>query len=153
MRNRLKLTIALGILFGSVVLATSGAGAARERTKPEQLQAFVEALRLAAPPQHPNDGMYSDWQVLPGIIANWTKQCVGKSLSPAAFESNAAAARKTVSCIAERELDRRLRATGDSRLAVRQTACWWMTGKDNGCQTGATAKYVQRVEKFYRQQL
>ncbi|MEG3440417.1 hypothetical protein V0288_25060 [Pannus brasiliensis CCIBt3594] len=153
MRNRLKLAIGVGILLGSSVLTASGAGAARERIQSKQLQAFVEALRLAAPPQRPNDGMYSDWQVLPGIIPNWTKQCVGKAMSPAAFDADRAAARETVSCIAGRELDRRLRSTGDSKLAVRQAACWWMTGKDNGCETGATAEYVRRVEKFYRQQL
>jgi hypothetical protein len=142
-----------GILWSSFVLLASGASAVPERIKPAQLNALVEALRLAAPPQRANDGMYGDWQVLPGIIPNWTQQCIGKSLSPAALESDRAAAKKTVSCIAGRELDRRLRATGDSKLAVRQTACWWMTGKDNGCQTGAAAEYVRRVEEFYRKRL
>jgi hypothetical protein len=153
MRNRLKLTIKTGILLGSCFLAVSGAGAVPERIKPAQLNAFVEALRLTAPPQRANDGVYSDWQMLPGIIPNWTKQCLGKSLSPAAFESDRAAAKKTVSCIAGRKLDRRLQATGDSRLAVRQTACWWMTGKDNGCEAGAAAEYVRRVEEFYRKRV
>ncbi len=153
MRNRFKLIINTGILLGSCFLAVSGASAARAGVKPPELSAFVEALRLAAPPQRANDGMYSDWQILPGIIPNWTKQCLGKSLSPAAFESDRAAAKKTVSCIAGRELDRRLQATGDSRLALRQTACWWMTGKDNACETGAAAEYVRKVEEFYRKRV
>ena len=36
-----------------------------------QVGALVEALRLAAPKTgKPNDGLYSEWQVTPGIIPN-----------------------------------------------------------------------------------
>ncbi len=119
-----------------------------------EINAFVEALLLAAPPNRPNDGMYSEWQVLPGIIPSWTKQCVGKEMTPSAFDSDKEAARKTVTCIAQRELNKQLKQTNQNKQqAVRNAACWWMTGKYNGGQSGATAQYVKRVEKFYQEKL
>lgn len=118
-----------------------------------QLNAFVEALRQSAPPQRQNDGMHSDWQVLPGIIGSWTKQCVGKELTASQFDSDSAAARNTVTCIARRELNKNLKATNNNvTAAVRRSACWWMTGKEDGCGNGATATYVQNVLNAYQRQ-
>ena len=114
-----------------------------------QVNALVEALRLAAPPNSDNDGMYSQWQVLPGIIPNWTSQCTGNSLTPEEFEANPTVARNVVSCIVQRELEKQPK---DEIIAVRNTACWWMTGTIDGCTSGATAEYVQRVMEFYQQQ-
>ncbi len=116
-----------------------------------KLNAFVEALRQAAPPNRPNDGMFSAWQVLPGIIPSWTKQCAGRQMTAAQFDADEATARTVVSCIMRRELKNQLSATGNNEsAAVRRAACWWMTGKADGCQSGATATYVQRVMSFYR---
>lgn len=118
-----------------------------------QVNAFVEALRQAAPPQSKNDGMYSAWQVLPGIIPDWTKRCTGKQLTAAQFEADATAARNTVSCIARRELNNQMKATSNNQAAaVRGAACWWMTGKYSGCNSGFQAKYVQKVVSVYQQQ-
>jgi hypothetical protein len=117
-----------------------------------QLNSFVEALRRAAPPNRANDGMYSEWQVLPGIIPSWTKQCAGKEMTPAQFEADSAAARRTVTCIMRREFNNQLRATRNNQTAAaRRTACWWMTGNATACQSGPTATYVQRVLGFYQQ--
>ncbi len=117
-----------------------------------QINAMVDALRQAAPPNKPNDGMFSQWQVLPGIIPSWTKQCVGRELTPAEFESDAAAARNTVACIVRRELGKQYRLTNNNETtSVRNVACWWMTGNTTGCGSGATASYVQRVVNFYQQ--
>lgn len=125
---------------------------AQAQVSDARVNAVVEALRQAAPPNRPNDGMYSQWQVLPGIIPSWTKQCVGRELTPAQFESDAAAARNTVSCIVRRELDKQFRATRNNEAtSVRNVACWWMTGNAGGCGSGATATYVQRVVGFYQQ--
>lgn len=118
-----------------------------------QVSAFVEALRQAAPPQSPNDGMYSPWQVLPGIIPNWTQRCIKKQMTPAQFEADATAARNTVTCIARRELNNQMKATGNNTTAaVRGAACWWMTGKYSGCNSGFQATYVQNVVKAFQQQ-
>ncbi|HEY9606325.1 MAG TPA: hypothetical protein V6C85_32255 [Allocoleopsis sp.] len=138
-----------GLLVSVGLWATPGSA----QVKDNQLNAFVEALRIAAPPQTKNDGMYSSWQVLPGIIPDWTKRCTGTSLTPEQFDSNADAARRTVSCIARRELNNQMKATGNNETAaVRGAACWWMTGNYNGCSSGATATYVQNVLKAYQQQ-
>lgn len=123
------------------------------QVKDNQVNAFVEALRIAAPPQRPNDGMYSPWQVLPGILGDWSKRCTGTALTPAQFDANTEAARSTVSCIARRELNNQMKARGNNETAaVRGAACWWMTGKYDGCSSGATATYVQNVLKAYQQQ-
>ncbi len=121
--------------------------------KTTQVDALVESLRQAAPPQRPNDGMYSNWQVLPGIIPDWSKRCLGKTLTPEQFDNDNAAARQVVSCIVKRELNTQTQANVKDEQAVRRVACWWMTGKANECQRGATATYVNRVLDFYRRQL
>jgi hypothetical protein len=139
-----------GIIIGAGLWAMPGTAQVNDR----QLNAFVEALRISAPPNRPNDGMYSPWQVLPGIVGSWTKQCVGKEMTAAQFEADAAAARQTVTCIARRELNKNFSASGNNdTAAVRRAACWWMTGKEDGCGNGATATYVQNVLKAYQQQL
>ncbi|MFB2898762.1 hypothetical protein ACE1CI_38100 [Aerosakkonemataceae cyanobacterium BLCC-F50] len=149
-KNLLLTSILAGIWLGN-------SSAIAQQTRPTrqvsdaQVNAMVEALRKAAPPNRANDGMYSDWQVLPAIIPDWTKRCLGRQLTPAEFEADAKAARDTVACIARREFNRVYSATGNETAAVRGAACWWMTGKDNGCTSGVNAAYVQRVVGFYQQ--
>jgi hypothetical protein len=125
---------------------------AQAQFKDTQVNALVEALKQAAPPNRPNDGMYSPWQVLPSIIPSWTKQCLGKEMNPSQFESNEKEARQTVGCIVKRELQTQAKSTPDEQEAVKNVACWWMTGTNQGCKSGATATYVQRVLDFYQQQ-
>lgn len=150
-KNLLVTSILAGIWLGNASAMAQQTRPARQ-VSDAQVNAMVEALRKAAPPNRANDGMYSDWQVLPGIIPDWTKRCLGRQLTPAEFESDANAARETVACIARRELNRLYSATGNESAAVRGAACWWMTGKENACTSGATAAYVQRVVGFYQQQ-
>ncbi|MFB2835691.1 hypothetical protein [Floridanema evergladense] len=150
-KNLLLTSILAGIWLGSGLAIAQQTRPTRQ-VSDAQVNAMVEALRKAAPPNRENDGMYSDWQVLPGIIPDWTKRCLGRQLTPAEFESDAKAARETVACIARRELNRLYSATGNETAAVRGAACWWMTGKDNACTSGGTATYVQRVLGFYQQQ-
>lgn len=141
------------LLAGIVLSAGLWAMPGTTQSTDKQLNAFVEALRQAAPPQSPNDGMYSAWQVLPGIIPDWTKRCIKKQLTPAQFEDDATAARNTVACIARRELNNQMKATGNNETAaVRGAACWWMTGKYSGCNSGFQGTYVQNVVKAYQQQ-
>lgn len=150
-KNLLLTSILAGIWLGNASAIAQQTRPARQ-VSDAQVNAMVEALRKAAPPNSANDGMYSDWQVLPGIIPDWTKRCLGRQLTPAEFESDAKAARETVACIARRELNRLYGATGNETAAVRGAACWWMTGKDNACTSGATGTYVQKVVGFYQQQ-
>jgi len=97
--------------------------------------------------------MYSAWQVLPGTLSGWTKRCLGKQLTPAEFESNATAARETITCVLKSEFTRVYRAAGNNETAAaRNFACWWMTGTENGCASGVNAAYVQKVLGYYQQQ-
>jgi hypothetical protein len=119
-----------------------------------QVNAFVEALRLAAPPDSPNDGMYSQWQVLPETLKGWSEQCLGQSVTPEQFESDPEIARSVVSCVAEWQLEEPSNLAGDDELtAVRGAACWWMTGDAAGCDSGFTGEYVEQVLGFYREQI
>ncbi len=116
-----------------------------------QITAMVEALRMAAPKSAP--GLYSEWGVTPGIIASWTKQCVGSELTPEQFGNSPERARETVTCIMRRELNKQFRATNNNETAaVRSVACWWLTGNYSGCTSGNQAAYVQRVVGFYQKE-
>ena len=126
---------------------------AQQVSKP-QVEAMVEALRLAAPKTGvQDDGLYSQWQITPGIIPSWSKQCLGREVTPKQLESSPAVARNIVSCIVRRELPKQYAAISNKNetTAVRRTACWWMTGNATSCTNGQTAKYVQNVVRFYQQ--
>ena len=127
-------------------------GQAQQLSKP-QIEAMVDELRLAAPKTGiQNDGLYSPWQLTPGIIPSWSKQCLGREVTPKQLESNPALARSIVTCVMRRELPKQYAATSNNETtAVRRTACWWMTGNPTSCTSGQTAKYVQNVERFYQQ--
>lgn len=138
-------------LLVSLALWTLPAGA-QQMSKP-QVEAMVDALRQAAPKTAiQNDGLYSQWQITPGIIPSWSKQCLGREVTPKQLENSPAVARSIVSCIVRRELPKQYAASNKNETtAVRRTACWWMTGNPTSCNSGQTAKYVQNVERFYQQ--
>lgn len=141
----------LSALIASVVLSALPAQA--QQVTNRQVGALVEALRLAAPKTgKQNDGLYSKWQVTPGIIPNWSKKCIGRELTPTQFEINSVAARNVVTCIMHRELQKQYPVSGNNEsAAVRRVACWWMTGNYTGCNSDPTAAYVQQVVRFYQQ--
>lgn len=134
--------------FGTVCLSAAA------QVSETQVNGLVEALRLAAPPNSPDDGMYSDWQVLPQTLQGWSEICLGQSVTPEQFEADPEIARSVVRCIAQWQLEEQLLSTGGDELtAVRGAACWWMTGESAGCQSGFTAEYVEKVLGFYQEQL
>ena len=125
---------------------------AQQLSKP-QVEAMVDALRQAAPKTGiKDDGLYSQWQITSGIIPSWSKQCLGREVTPKQLESSPGVARSIVSCVVRRELPKQYAASNKNETtAVRRTACWWMTGNPTSCTSGQTAKYVQNVERFYQQ--
>ncbi|MDY6936547.1 MAG: hypothetical protein SWY16_02685 [Cyanobacteriota bacterium] len=146
--------IVANALFGIFVSVGFFASPATAEVGEAELDAFVEALRLAAPPDSPDDGMYSDWQVLPETLVGWSEQCLGESVTPEQFEADPELARSVVSCVAQWQLEEQLSAAGnDDATAVRRAACWWMTGEPTGCDSGFTADYVESVSGFYQEQL
>jgi len=126
---------------------------AQQQVNAGQVASMVEALRYAAPKGSPNDGYYSEWRVKPETLKGWSKHCLKQELTPTQFDHNRAIARKVVSCITRRELDKQLHATRNNETAaVRSVACWWMTGNYTGCNHGFTGDYVQKVVGLYQQQ-
>ncbi|MBR8833430.1 MAG: hypothetical protein DSM106950_05150 [Stigonema ocellatum SAG 48.90 = DSM 106950] len=152
MRKNLMRLLLTGVIvsFGLLpVLVTQ----AQQQVSDAQVAAMVEALRRAAPQTNsPNDGLYSEWKVQPETLKGWSRYCLKQELTPTQFEKTAIA-RKVVSCITRRELDKQLHATKNNETAaVRTVACWWMTGNYTGCNSGFTSDYVQKVVGFYQQQ-
>jgi hypothetical protein len=139
------------LLLGTVLNFGMVCQSATAQVNETQVNAFVEALRLAAPPDSPNDGMYSQWQVLAGTIPGWSEQCLGQSVTPEQFDADPEMARSVVSCIAQWQLEEQsVSVGGDELTAVRGAACWWMTGESGGCESGFTAEYVEQVLGFYK---
>ncbi|MEH2464962.1 hypothetical protein [Nostoc sp.] len=148
----------IGLLLNGVIVSLGLLpllAQAQQSVSNTQVTAMVEALRQAAPQtKNPNDGLYSEWQVKPETLKGWTKTCLKRELTPTQFENSPAIARQVVSCITHRELSNQFRATNNNEIAsVRGAACWWMTGNYTGCDKGFTADYVQKVVRFYQQQL
>lgn len=146
------------ILAGSLLLSltlSSGlvADAQPRSVSTQQVTAMVEALRRAAPKtNNPNDGLYSDWQVKPETARGWAKQCLGREITPTQFANSPTMARQVVTCVVKDEFGKMLRTTSNNEMkAVQSTACWWMTGQYNGCNSGFTANYVQQVTRYYQQ--
>ncbi|MEG3842532.1 hypothetical protein [Microcoleus sp. herbarium14] len=143
------------LLFGSLIiyLGLQALPAAAQAVTDAQVSALVEALRQAAPPQTANDGMYSQWQVLPGNISRWAKFCTKQDLTPQQFEADATKAKSIVTCIVGDLLRDEYKASSNNELtAIRRAACWWMTGESAACKSGATATYADKVVSVYQQQ-
>ncbi len=143
------------LLFGSLIisLGLQALPAAAQAVTDAQISALVEALRQAAPPQTANDGMYSQWQVLPGNISRWAKFCTKQDLTPQQFEADATKAKSIVTCIVGDLLRDEYKASGNNETAaIRRAACWWMTGESAACKSGATATFADKVVSVYQQQ-
>jgi len=121
----------------------------------KKVAALVEALRLAAPQTgRVDDGLYSDWQIKPGNIPRWSKQCIGRELSPADFEASPVTARAILVCVMRDVLNEQYDASNNNEsVAIQRAAAWWMTGDPQQYNQGSTAAYTQRVLNFYQQSL
>lgn len=117
-----------------------------------QVGKLVEALRLAAQQRAPgNNGLVSEWQILPENIPRWSKQCHTQELTPSQFEASPVTARAILMCVMRDILNEQYKASGNNEsLAVRRTAAWWMTGDANQYNSGSTAPYTQNVLAFYQ---
>ncbi len=110
-----------------------------------QVGALVEALRQAAPKTgKQDDGLYSEWQITAGIIPRWSKQCIGRELTPTQLETSPVTTRAIVSCIMGRELQKQYRESNNESVAVSRAACWWMTGEPTGCKSGTTSLPIHK---------
>lgn len=152
MRMRRIIRWSLSTLLISTVLWGSSTEA---QVSDVQVEALVEALRRAAPQTGTeNDGLYSDWQILPANIPRWSRQCIGRELTPAQFEASPTTARSILVCTMRDVLRDEYRTSGNNEtVAVRRAAAWWMTGNPNRYTDDRTAFYTQKVLSFYQQQV
>lgn len=143
-----KLIISLGVVFGLAALP------AHAQVSDNQVAAFVEALRQASPQTgREDDGLYSDWQIMPGNIPRWSRSCIGRELTPTQFEASPETARTVVTCVMRDVLRDEYRASGNNEtLAVRRAAAWWMRGDPSQYNSSEIANYIQRVVNAYQQQ-
>ncbi len=143
------------LLKGSIIALVLWALPVQAQVSDTQIGALVEALRLAAPQTGTkNDGLYSDWQILPANIPRWSKACIGRQLSIAEFEASPVTARTILACVIRDVLRDEYRASGSNEsIAVRRVATWWMTGDSKRYDSPQTGPYTQKVLSFYRQQI
>lgn len=117
----------------------------------EQIAAFVEALRLAAPK---SGNLYSDWQIKAANISNWSQRCLGRSLTTSEFEADLEIARAILECKMGHVLREQYELSEyNEAVAVQRTAAWWMTGVAEQYQSGNIANYTQKVLTLYYQEL
>jgi hypothetical protein len=119
-----------------------------------QVAALVEALRLAAPKgDNGHEGLTSDWAIKPSNIPRWSRLCTGQEMTPAAFSANPTKARQILACVMRDVMNDAYKASGGNESsAVVSASCWWMTGTSDGCKSGPTRDYAQKVLSFYNQQ-
>lgn len=143
-----KLIVSLGVILAA------GALPAQAQVSERQVAALVEALRQAAPQTgRADDGLYSDWQIMPGNIPRWSRSCLGRELSPTEFEASPDVARSVVTCVMRDVLKEEYGASGnDEMLAVRRSAAWWMRGDPSQYNSAEIAEYVQKVVTAYEGQ-
>lgn len=146
-----KLIVSLGFVLAVGALP---AQAQESQVSDRQVAALVEALRQAAPQTgRADDGLYSDWQIMPGNIPRWSRSCIGRELSPSEFEASPDAARSVVTCVMRDVLQDEYEASdNDEMLAVRRSAAWWMRGDPSQYNSPEIADYVQKVVDAYGQQ-
>lgn len=140
------------LIISGVILSIGASTLPAQAQSSSQVAKLVEALRKAAPQTgKADDGLYSDWKIKADNIPRWSRLCTGKTMTVPEFEANPAKAREIVACVMQDIMRDAFKATGNSETAaVQQSACWWMTGDQNQCKSGATATYVQKVLGFYQ---
>lgn len=146
-----KLIVSLGAVLAMGALP---AQAQESQVSDDQVAALVEALRQAAPQTgRADDGLYSDWQIMPANIPRWSRSCLGRELSPTEFEASPDVARSVVTCVMRDVLQDEYGASGNNEmLAVRRSAAWWMRGDSSQYNSVDIADYVQKVADAYAQQ-
>jgi hypothetical protein len=128
---------------------------AQAQVTDNQVGAFVEALRLAAPQTgRDDDGLYSDWKIKPANIPRWSKRCLGKALTPTEFAANPDLARTILACVMRQVLQDQYNASAHNEsVAVQRAASWWMTGDPGRYDDKMVVSYTSKVLNFYEIQI
>jgi hypothetical protein len=146
--------IGLSLIVGIALPAVAQAQAAPRGTVAdfERANRVAEALRqITVMGNSRNPGYYSDWQVKGDRIPLWSRQCLGRQITPEEFESNQSAATSTVTCIVQDMMRQEIRtAQNNEGLAIRRVASWWVTGDPGRYEEDKIAAYTQRVLSTYQ---
>jgi hypothetical protein len=146
--------IGLSLILGIACPAVAQAQAIPRGTVAdfERANRVAEALRqITVMGNSRNPGYYSDWQVKGDRIPLWSRQCLGRQITPEEFESNQAAANSTVTCIVQDMMRQEIRAAQNNEgLAIRRVAAWWVTGDPGRYDEDKIAAYTQRVLSTYQ---
>ncbi len=114
-----------------------------------KVSALVEALRLGAV-----DGkLYSEWQIKPKNITNWSTRYLGKTITPEEFAANPTVARQILEIKMGNLLREQYELSGqDETTAILRTASWWMSGIPENSNPKLEV-FTQNILKFYREVL
>jgi hypothetical protein len=131
------------------ILATAPTTSTKELERAKRIAKALREITLLGNSRNP--GYYSDWQVKGDRIPLWSRQCIGRSLTPEEFESNEAAATSTVTCIVQDMFHQEMSsAKNDEGEAIRRIAAWWVTGDSGRYDEEKIATYTERVLKIYK---
>lgn len=119
----------------------------------KQITDLVEAIRLATPKnRNQDDNLYSEWQIKPGAIRSWSRECLQQELTPDDFAANSPLSRTILTCKLGQILKQEYTASNkDIFVAVRRTAAWWISGDPQQYKTGVIGDYTLKVLEFYLQ--
>jgi hypothetical protein len=146
----MRLRLSLGLISLGIGIGVAAAPV-QARVTESQVNALVEALRQAAAADSPGDDLYGEWQVSAAIIPQWSKACIGRTLTPTQFQDSPATARQILTCVMGDVLrEETQRSQGNLTIGVRRAASWWLTGDASQYAAGNVATYTQRVLKFYQ---
>jgi hypothetical protein len=147
MRSRLVKTI-FSLSLGLWLNAQPG----QAQIADPQVERVAEALRQVSLSTGVKiDGLYSDWQVKPENVTNWSRKCTGKEIAPATFAADSTQARRIVVCVLRDVMRDEYQASKNEILTVRRTAAWWLTGVSGRYLNTDIAPYTQQVVDFYLQ--
>jgi hypothetical protein len=142
------------VMAGSLALASMAPLAVtpvQAQTADSEASRIADAIRQIALQRGKNPGFYGDWQVKGEKIPLWSKQCVGRELTPQQFEASQSTASGVVTCVLRDMIRQEARFIGkDESLVVRRVAAWWATGDAAQYNSPGVATYTQQVLRVYR---
>jgi hypothetical protein len=115
-----------------------------------QASRIAEALKQVSS-RTKQPGYYSSWQVKGDRIPLWSRQCLGREMTPQQFEEDEANAGAVVVCILRDVIKQEIRsAKNNEAVAVQRTAAWWVTGDPNRYNNANVADYTKQVLGAYQ---
>lgn len=139
-----KLILTVGLVVGV------GIAPAQAQLSDVQLGVLVDALNQANTETGGEPRPLSEWQT--ENIPRWSKQCMGRSLTPEQFTTSPVTARWVSICTLRDIVKTEYRLSGKNEaIALRRSAAWWVSGNPGRYNSGETAAYTQKVLSLYRQ--